>query len=593
MMSRRSEIVYALSAPAKLAALSAPATPAKFSAPAPLATLAALAVLLTSCTERSAELRPLGAVDGVPLRSMSVERLPDLPKPRGGHHTMLLGEELTVLGGITDGFVLEPTIAYLKDGTWQEVPMKYPHYYGFTTLLPDGNVMLGGGCSENFGIGQSWGVETYNPATHACKAVGIMDRKRAGASASALPDGRVVVAGNWYADDAIEQYEPGEAFSYVKEPAIQRVYPFILPVSPDNALILSAEGPYGERASGCIDQLDGEPFTEPLLDEWDIQPHPVNPTSADDLRIGEYSYLLPAVRREDGQAGILRLSERRFILLETDHPLPMALPDGEALVWEGNLQVDRASRSAWMYAIGDKGHFAAARIAYDPIFEGNKATLELYLADKPGGGSFFNSAARLLDGGRIVLAGGVSFDKVKDNNFEATGEVWLFHTTAPAKGSFPWWILLVILPACAFGCWGLFRILRSPAAPQPPVEDIPGKNDLLTRITSLIEGRKLYLVKDLKISDIARELGTNATYISACINGQLGLSFPELIARYRVEYAQELMRKNPEMPSVEVWEESGFNNEKTFFRCFRAQAGMTPAEWKKSAFDANKQQQNK
>ena len=205
MMSRRSEIVYALSAPAKLAALSAPATPAKFSAPAPLATLAALAVLLTSCTERSAELRPLGAADGVPLRSMTAERLPDLPKPRGGHHTMLLGEELTVLGGITDGFVLEPTIAYLKDGTWQEVPMKYPHYYGFTTLLPDGNVMLGGGCSDNFGIGQSWGVETYDPATHACKAVGIMDRKRAGASASALPDGRVVVAGNWYADDAIEQ----------------------------------------------------------------------------------------------------------------------------------------------------------------------------------------------------------------------------------------------------------------------------------------------------------------------------------------------------------------------------------------------------
>ena len=97
----------------------------------------------------------------------------------------------------------------------------------------------------------------------------------------------------------------------------------------------------------------------------------------------------------------------------------------------------------------------------------------------------------------------------------------------------------------------------------------------------------------LTMKDIARELGTNATYISACINGQLGVSFPELIARYRVEYAQELMRKNPEMPSVEVWEESGFNNEKTFFRCVRAQAGMTPAEWRKSAFDTHKQQQNK
>lgn len=573
-MSRRSEIDFAWGSLAGLATL------AKLVG---LAALSALAVLLSSCAHQSAELRPLGEVDGVPLHRMTAERLPDLPKPRGGHHTMLLGGELTVLGGITDGFVLDPTIAYLKDGAWHEIPMKYPHHYGFTTLIPDGSVMLGGGSSENFGIGQSWGVELYSPSTHTCKAVGILDRKRAGASASALPDGRVVIAGNWYADDAIEQYDPGKGFSFIKEPGIQRVYPFILPVSPDNALILGTESPDGGRVAGCVDQLDGEPFTEPLLDEWNVCPYPVNPTSADDLRIGEYSYLLPAFRYEDGQAAILRLSDRRFSLLETEYPLPMTLPDGEPLIWAGNLQVDRASRCAWMYAFGRNGHFAAAKIGYDPIFEGSKATLEVYLARKPGGGFFFNSAPRALDRGRIVLAGGVYFDNVKDNNFEATREVWLFHTTAPAKNSFPWWILLVILPACIFGCWGIFRILRSPAAPTPATEGPTGKNDLLTRITSLIEGRKLFLEKDLKISDIARELGTNATYISACINGQLGVSFPEFIARYRIEHAQKLMLEHPETPFVEIWEESGFNNEKTFFRCFRAQTGMTPAEWKKSA----------
>ena len=97
----------------------------------------------------------------------------------------------------------------------------------------------------------------------------------------------------------------------------------------------------------------------------------------------------------------------------------------------------------------------------------------------------------------------------------------------------------------------------------------------------MVEERQLYLVKDLKISDIARELGTNATYISACINGQMGVSFPEFIAGYRVAHAQKLMREHPEMHSVEVWEASGFNNEKTFLRCFRSQTGMTPAAWKK------------
>ena len=542
----------------------------------------ASALILMSCTPEATPGQTLGEVDGVPLYKMTVERLPDLPKPRGGQHTMLLGEELTVLGGITDGFVLEPTIGYLKDGAWHQVPMKYPHYYGFTTLLPDGSVMLGGGCSENFGIGQSWGVEIYNPSTHTTKAVGIMDRKRAGASASVLSDGRVIISGNWYAEDAIEIYEPGEGFSFVKEPAVQRAYPHILPISPDNALIFSSEDTHGNYMQDLVDQLSGDPFTEPLLKEWNILPYMVNPTSADDLRTGEYAYLLPASRQEDGQAGIIRISDGRFSLLETEHPLPASLPDGEPLVWMHSLQVDRASRSAWMYALSGKGRFVAARIGYDPIFEGGKATLEVFLADKPGGGSFFNNTPRLLEGGRIVLAGGVLSGARDNSNFEAAAEVWLFHTTAPMKDASLWWWILSIagLAAALAAVWAFQRKRRN----EKEVED-PAKierNDLLTRITELVEGKQLFLVKDLKISDIARELGTNATYISACINGQMGVSFPEFISRYRVEYAQKLMQEHPEMSSIEVWEASGFNNEKTFFRRFRSQTGMTPAEWKKS-----------
>lgn len=544
----------------------------------------ASALLLVSCTRENPPGQVLGEVDGVPVRRMTAERMPDLPKPRGGHHTMMLGDELTVFGGITDGFVLEPTIAYLRDGAWHEVPMKYPHYYGFTTLLPDGRVMLGGGCAENFGIGQSWGVELYDPSTHICEAIGILDRKRAGCSAAALPDGRVVIAGNWYAEDAVGLYEPGEGFSFVKEPAAQRAYPYILPVSSDNALIFSTEAPHGERAAGFVERLDGEPVEEPLLDEWDILPYPVSPTSADNLRIGEYTYLLPATRLDDGQAAVIRLSNGHFSLMETEHPIPMTLPDGGHLAWMHHLQVDRGTRSAWMYALDGEGRLAVARIDYDPIFEGGKAALEVYLADKPGGGAFYNSAVQLLPGGRIAMTGGVLNDSEKYNNFEATDEVWLFHTTAPAKASSPWWILVAALLAAALaGGWAAIRS-RKRQEPQAlaPENASEERNNLQTRITRLVEEKQLFLVKDLKISDIARELGTNATYISACINGQMGIPFPEFIARYRVEYAKKLMREHPEKPSVEVWEASGFNNEKTFFRRFRSLTGMTPAEWRKS-----------
>ena len=547
-----------------------------------LLSIIASVLLLASCVRESPPGQALGEVDGVRVLRMTAERLPDLPRPRGGHHTMMLGEELTVFGGITDGFVLEPSIAYLRDGTWHEVPLKYPHLYGFTTLLPDGSVMLGGGSSENFGIGQSFGVEIYDPSTHTSKAVGIMDRKRAGCSAAALPDGRVVIAGNWYAPDAIGLYEPGKGFSFLKEQAVERAYPHILPISSDNALIFSSIGTFGERLEDRVDQLYGEPFTEPLLKEWQVQPYPVNPTQADDIRIGEGAYLIPANRNGE-QSAIIRLSGGHFSLLETEHPLPAMLPDGEPLTWSNFLQVDRASRTAWMYALDGRGRLAILRICYDPIFEGGKATLEVFLADKPGGGAFYNGAIRVLEGGRIVMAGGIANSSRKDNNFETTREVWLFHTTAPEKASFPWWWILlaaVLAAGITGGGWTLMgrkKRLEEEEAQSAAQE----RNDLQTRITELIEEKQLFLVKDLKISDIARELGTNATYISACINGQMGVSFPEFIARYRVEYARKLMQEHPEMSSVEVWEASGFNNEKTFFRRFRSLTGMTPAEWKK------------
>jgi len=37
---------------------------------------------------------------------------------------------------------------------------------------------------------------------------------------------------------------------------------------------------------------------------------------------------------------------------------------------------------------------------------------------------------------------------------------------------------------------------------------------------------------------------------------------------------------NPDTRASEVWMESGFANETTFFRAFKAIVGMTPSEWK-------------
>ena len=54
-----------------------------------------------------------------------------------------------------------------------------------------------------------------------------------------------------------------------------------------------------------------------------------------------------------------------------------------------------------------------------------------------------------------------------------------------------------------------------------------------------------------------------------------------LISDYRIRYAQELMRKRPDMPHADVAEAAGFSSRTAFLRTFKAQTGLTPSEWKR------------
>ena len=69
--------------------------------------------------------------------------------------------------------------------------------------------------------------------------------------------------------------------------------------------------------------------------------------------------------------------------------------------------------------------------------------------------------------------------------------------------------------------------------------------DLMSRIDALMQEQQLFRNSRLKLSDVAAALGTNITYISACINGQAGMSFNDYVMTYRIRYAQRLMRENP------------------------------------------------
>jgi len=93
--------------------------------------------------------------------------------------------------------------------------------------------------------------------------------------------------------------------------------------------------------------------------------------------------------------------------------------------------------------------------------------------------------------------------------------------------------------------------------------------DMAQIIERLMKEEQLFLRQDLHIIEVARRLGTNDKYISRAINHVLGMSFAEYINNKRVAYAQDLIKKNPELPMSDVASRSGFKSMSSYYRHMR------------------------
>lgn len=505
-------------------------------------------------------------VKDVPFTHMEHERLPELNIPRESHGLSLSGGEYTVFGGHTTGFVPTPTAEYYRNGKWHVVNMLYPHDAGFCTQLANGDVLLGGGYSEAFGIGQTWGVELYHPDTHVFTYLPILDHKRTHATAMEMTDGRILVSGNWYSHDALECYTPGGLFEQVKAVSCPRDLPFVLQVSPDDAYVFGWADNYGKPLpDGWVDRLSGESFQEPLLQEWTTENlHMPNPP--EHYRIGEYSYLIPAWK--DGQMGLLQLSDGRFSLVETALPIPLAGPWGD-IDWLSGIQVEPVSGTAWKQGRDAENRLYLLRIGYRET----PASVEVFHTD-PIENLPHKAEALPLPDGRFLLVGGT----IKDA-YDARSTVLMCYTQ-PRKTVAGWlWILIIALGALMIGGAAWFMRRKKPVEESPKaVRTITP--DLQTRIVALMEKEQLFRKKDLHISDLATRLNTNSTYVSACLSGQFKMSYPRFVNGYRIRYAQERMLQEPSKPLSEIYEEAGFSNENSFFRAFKAETGQTPTEWR-------------
>lgn len=96
-----------------------------------------------------------------------------------------------------------------------------------------------------------------------------------------------------------------------------------------------------------------------------------------------------------------------------------------------------------------------------------------------------------------------------------------------------------------------------------------------------IKRRELWQDADLSAAVLARELGTNTTYLSKALNDGLGQSFSECINRQRVQAVEETLRKGATQSDLlNIALRAGFKSKASFNRAFKAYTGETPSQYR-------------
>ena len=212
-------------------------------------------------------------VGGVLFEEMPFEALEDLNLPRVTHALVSVGDGVLAIGGHTKGFVPTATAEYLEGGKWKLIKTTYLHDGAMALKLRDGSVFVAGGYAVDFGIGQSFGVDLYDPAAKEFRHQPIMASKRAHCSALELDSGEILISGNWYAPDSMELFTPGKGGNTVKAVSQERTEPWLLRSGPDNALVFGLLGHNSDTLRPIVvDRLDGAPLHASTFQE--MVPHP-------------------------------------------------------------------------------------------------------------------------------------------------------------------------------------------------------------------------------------------------------------------------------------------------------------------------------
>lgn len=81
---------------------------------------------------------------------------------------------------------------------------------------------------------------------------------------------------------------------------------------------------------------------------------------------------------------------------------------------------------------------------------------------------------------------------------------------------------------------------------------------------------------------MARQLGTNRTYVSKLINTRREMSFSDFVNDYRVRYSEMILTSSDyfSLSLEEIALKSGFSSTSSFYRSFVKKNGIPPGKYR-------------
>ncbi len=111
------------------------------------------------------------------------------------------------------------------------------------------------------------------------------------------------------------------------------------------------------------------------------------------------------------------------------------------------------------------------------------------------------------------------------------------------------------------------------------------KNEFYQKLLDYIHNNKPYLDNNLRLVQLADEMGFSSHTLSKLINEKAQKNFNQFINEYRLEEAKKMLIQEATTSIKTIYFDVGFNNKATFNNAFKKKFNCTPSEFKRSHAD--------